>query len=53
MKQIVNDYYEDKKNSYDEEDAHRDADKVLCDLLLAIGCEKTVRAWGEVPKWYS
>lgn len=43
---------DDKQPNYDEEKAHQDADTVLCFLLKTIGCEKTVKAWEAIPKYY-
>lgn len=37
----------------DYEVAHSDADRVLCDLLTALGHGEVVKAWGEVGKWYA
>jgi hypothetical protein len=35
------------------DDAHREADAVLCRLLTDLGYADIVAAWGNVPKWYS
>lgn len=51
--QIDNKYYEDKRNSYDEEMSHQDADEVLCTLLSTIGLTDTVKMFRTVPKYYS
>lgn len=37
----------------DYEMDHRTADELLCELLVSIGCEKSVEAWEKVGKWYS
>jgi len=36
----------------DEEEAHGDADGVLCDLLTSLGYEEVVAEWLKVRKWY-
>ena len=38
---------------YDEEDAHIDADEVLCELLREIGFDDIVRMYNRIPKWYA
>jgi len=35
------------------EDGHQIADELLCELLLALGCNQTVEAWKAVKKWYA
>jgi len=35
------------------ETAHCTADDLLTQLLLVLGCEKTVAAWQKVGKWYA
>lgn len=37
----------------DVEITHTLADKVLCDLLKALGYEDVVAAWEELEKWYA
>lgn len=37
----------------DTEAAHADADKVLTDLLTALGYGDVVEAWDAVDKWYA
>jgi hypothetical protein len=37
----------------DTEAAHCRADEILCELLRALGYNKTVNAWDDVPKWYA
>lgn len=37
----------------DPEYDHAEADRVLCQLLLAIGFDDVVEAWRKVPKWYA
>lgn len=37
----------------DEEIDHAKADSLLCELLLSLGCEESVKAFGEVGKWFS
>jgi hypothetical protein len=36
----------------DFEVAHIEADRVLCDILVALGYEDIVEAWDDVCKWY-
>ena len=38
----------------DEEIAHIEADKILCDLLRTLGYEDVVAEWDAItPKWYA
>lgn len=37
----------------DTEEAHGDADDVLCSLLNELGYEDVVAAWDKVNKWYA
>jgi hypothetical protein len=37
----------------DLEIAHGRADKVLCELLKALGCQDVVDEWEKVEKWYA
>ena len=37
----------------DLEVAHREADKLLCDLLMDLGYTDVVEAWDKVEKWYA
>jgi hypothetical protein len=37
----------------DEEREHWEADKILCDLLTALGYEDVVKEFNKVGKWYS
>lgn len=39
--------------SDDTEGAHHDGDALLCELLLAIGFEKTVKEFKSLYKWYA
>ena len=36
----------------DTEEAHVDADRVLCDCLLDLGYKKLISYYRDVPKWY-
>lgn len=36
----------------DIEVAHIEADRVLYDILVALGYEDIAKAWDDVPKWY-
>lgn len=37
----------------DTEAAHWEADKVLCRLLTALGCQDVVAEWEKIDKWYA
>lgn len=37
----------------DTEAAHYTADHIIIQLLLVLGCSKTVEAWESVDKWYA
>ena len=37
----------------DREAAHKEADKVLCDLLLALGYPEVVQEFNKIKKWYA
>lgn len=37
----------------DAETAHRNADRLLTDLLEALGCQEIVNAFYDVERWYS
>lgn len=37
----------------DPEDAHKEADSILTDLLLSMGLEEIVEAYNDIPKWYA
>lgn len=37
----------------DAEIAHKMADDVLCEFLIALGHEDLVELWNDVEKWYS
>ena len=39
--------------TFDTEDAHLKADKVLCELLKAIGYDDVIKEWHKVRKWYA
>ncbi len=39
--------------NWDVEEAHCDADDLLCDLLEALGYSKTVEAFRALEKWYA
>ena len=43
----------EKQKYYDEEDAHIEADAVLCDLLKELGFEDVVELYEKIPKWYA
>lgn len=35
------------------EEDHIEADKILCDLLVALGYQEVVNEFENVPKWYA
>lgn len=37
----------------DIEADHSNADQVLCQLLIELGCEAVVIEWRKVEKWYT
>lgn len=37
----------------DVEEAHGEADEILCKLLRALGYGDVVDAWDDVEKWYA
>jgi len=39
--------------SYDQEIAHMDADRVLCELLDSLGFHDVVLAYNAIPKWFA
>ncbi len=39
--------------SDDTEDAHIEADSVLCELLRELGYGDVVIAWGDIKKWFA
>ena len=41
------------KLSKDKEEAHADADGVLCQLLSELGYEDVVKAYHDISKWYA
>ena len=44
---------EDIASDDDYEIGHWDADRILCDLLAAMGAQDVVDAWEKVGKWYA
>jgi len=40
------------QNVHNTEDAHWDADQVLCNLLIYLGYKDVVKEWRQVEKWY-
>ncbi len=42
-----------KVNKRDQEVAHLEADDILCELLVALGCKQVVDAFDKIPKWYA
>lgn len=41
------------QESDDQENAHIDADKRLCDLLILLGYWDVVEEWNKIRKWYA
>lgn len=41
------------RDSDDTEEAHREADAILCELLSSLGCDDVVRAWDAIEKLYA
>jgi hypothetical protein len=39
--------------SDEPEGCHVEADKVLCELLVALGYKAVVEAWTRLEKWYA
>lgn len=39
--------------AYCQEEAHGEADGVLCDLLTFLGYEDVVKAYDKIDKWYA
>lgn len=37
----------------DTEGSHIDADDILCDLLVSLGCADVVAAYHKISKWYA
>jgi hypothetical protein len=37
----------------DPEADHSEADRILCDLLIALGMQDVVDAWRAIEKWYA
>ena len=44
---------ENRVDGYYEEDAHIDADAVMCKVLKDLGYTKGVEIFERMPKWYS
>lgn len=42
-----------RRDGHDQEADHIMDDKILCDLLTALGYGDVVEAWGEIDKWYA
>jgi hypothetical protein len=40
-------------NNSDQEEAHYDADMVLCKLLTELGYVDVVNEWHKIEKWYA
>jgi hypothetical protein len=37
----------------DQETAHVEADRILCQLLKELGFKKLVKKYQDIPKWYA
>lgn len=42
-----------RKTYPDQEEDHREADGILCDMLNALGYKDLTDAWDKIGKWYS
>lgn len=42
-----------QQKNRDTENAHGDADDILCELLTTLGYEDVVAEWRKVKKWYA
>ena len=51
LREIVRDL--ENKEFYDQENAHVDADDVLCELLIYFGFKEVVEEYHRIPKWYA
>ena len=40
-------------DAFDIESAHIEADRILCELLSALGYDEVVVEWTAVAKWYA
>lgn len=47
LKELVNKEYPD------EEEDHSEGDRILCDMLNALGYKDLTNAWDDIEKWYS
>lgn len=52
-KELALDRLRSLQGNGDTEAQHSDADKVLCELLTALGYADVVEEWQRVPKWYA
>lgn len=41
------------QKSHDTEDAHIEADDILCELVAMFVSGEVVEEWEKVPKWYA
>ena len=55
LKQITIYLKQGKKGTrlYDREDAHMDADDILCNMLIELGYIDIVEEYKSIPKWYA
>lgn len=37
----------------DKESAHCAADSLICELLISLGCQETVKIYEAIDKWYA
>lgn len=42
-----------EQQNADIEEAHANADEVLCELLIDLGYKPIIEEYNEVPKWYA
>ena len=41
------------QQEWNRESAHAEADEILINLLVQLGCEEVVMEWNRVEKWYA
>lgn len=52
-KQALEQLKEIQNNQDDTEVDHAEADRILCELLRALGYNAIVDAWESIDKWYA
>lgn len=41
------------QKSEETDQAHADADRILCDLLISLGYEDVIKEYKAIEKWYA